>query len=281
MTITTTQHGVQINYDTFGNSGNPPLLLIQGLGAQMIGWHPELCQKIADRGFHVIRFDNRDTGLSQHFPDEPYTLADMAEDAAGLLASLDIPTAHVVGQSMGGMIAQQLTFDHPDRVSTLAIIYSAPSTEYITGTEEMKERMELPRARNREEAVTNYIFNEAPCASTAYEQDTTWLSELGGEMYDRDYDPDGIQRQADAMNRSPQRTARLTEIKVPTTLIHGDSDRLISYEASVLMHELIAGSTLTVFPGMGHELPRAVWEDILDLIQETTSKAELTATQIP
>jgi pimeloyl-ACP methyl ester carboxylesterase len=272
MTLATTPNGVSLTYDTFGDPDRPPLLLIQGLGAHMLGWRADFCRQLADEGFHVLRFDNRDVGLSQKFPQGGYTLADMANDTAGLLTALDIPSAHIVGQSMGGMVAQQLALDHPTRVLTLALVYTAPSTDFLTGRDLVDARTHRPRARNRDEAIALYLDNEAVCASPGYAQDIAWLRELGGQMYNRDYDPDGIERQLESLDNSPDRTPRLHHITVPTTILHGDGDRLISADASKLMHELIADSKLTIYPGMGHELPRPLWPQIITQIRDNAAR---------
>lgn len=272
MTLVTTPAGVSLNYDTFGDPDRPPLLLIQGLGAHMLGWHAELCRQIADAGFHVLRFDNRDVGLSQKFPQAGYTLADMANDTAGLLTALDIPAAHIVGQSMGGMVAQQLALDHPTRVLTLALVYTAPSTTFIAGRDLVDERTHRPRAGNRDEAIALYLDNEAVCASPGYAQDIAWLRELGGQMYDRDYDPDGVLRQMESLDNSPDRTPYLHRITVPTTILHGDGDRLLDPDGSKVMHELIADSKLTIYRGMGHELPPPLWPQIITQIQDNTAR---------
>lgn len=270
MTHLTTSGEVSLGYDTFGDPGLPPVLLIQGLGAHLLGWRAGFCRQLADAGFHVIRFDNRDVGLSRKFPQGGYTLADMADDTADLLTALGISAAHVAGQSMGGMIAQELTLRHPSRVRSLALIYTAPSRDFLAGRKLVENRMDRPRARDRDEAITLYLDNEAACASPGYPQDTAWLRELGGLMYDRDYDPDGIQRQLAALDRSPGRTPRLHHIAVPTTIVHGDGDQLINPAAAKLMHQQIPDSTLTILPGMGHELPRPLWTDIVEQIRHNT-----------
>ncbi|MEV0245783.1 alpha/beta hydrolase [Nocardia sp. NPDC050712] len=271
MPYLSTPAGVRLYYDDLGDPEAPPLLLIQGLGAQLLGWHPELCAALADAGFRVIRFDNRDTGLSQKFPDGGYLLSDLAADTAGLLRVLGLDSAHIAGQSMGGMVAQQLAIDHPAAVRSLALIYTAPnSADFAVGTDLLAERMALPRARNRAEAVELYLRNEAPCSSPGYPVDTAWLRELGGLMYDRDYDPDGAARQLAAVFASPDRTRALGRVAVPTTILHGDSDQLIDPAAATALHRAIPDSTCTIFPGMGHELPRALWPDIRALIHDNT-----------
>lgn len=273
MPLIATPAGTGVCYDTFGNSQHPAVLLIQGLGAHMIGWHHELCQQLADAGTYVIRFDNRDVGLSQKFPEGGYTIADMAADTAGLLEALDLDAVHVVGQSMGGMIAQQLVIDHPHRVRSLGLIYTTPDNTFITGRDLVDERMAMPRAHTRDEAIELYLRNEAPCASPGYPTDLDWLRELGGLMYDRNYDPDGIDRQMAAMITSTDRTVALRTVGVPTTILHGDGDRLISPTASKALHETIPDAVLTIIPGMGHELPRPLWGRIVDLLQHNIHRA--------
>ncbi|MET9487127.1 alpha/beta hydrolase [Nocardia sp. NPDC006630] len=269
MPYVSTPEGVRLCYDTFGHPEAPPLLLIQGLGAHLLGWRAELCEALARAGFHVIRFDNRDVGLSQKFPAGGYLLGDMAADTAGLLSALGIASAHIMAQSMGGIIAQELVIHHPERVRSLALIYTTPNNyEYFAGVDLVEERMALPRARNRAEAAELYVRNEAPCASPGYPADLDWLRVLGGLMYDRDYDPDGAARQRNAITASPDNTARLRQITVPATIMHGDGDRLISPAAATALHRAIAGSTLTLFPGMGHELPQALWSDIVALVHD-------------
>ncbi|GAA1835384.1 alpha/beta hydrolase [Pseudonocardia ailaonensis] len=268
MPIATTPSGVRICWDAIGDAGAEPMLLIQGLGAHLLGWRAELCREIADAGFRVVRFDNRDVGLSQKFPAGGYGVADMAGDAHGLLAALELAPAHVVGQSMGGLIAQQLVLDHPEDVRSLGLVYTAPGSAYFTGRDLVDERMAAPRARDRAEAVELYLRNEQPCLSPGYPADLDWLRELGGLMDDRGHDPDGVERQMAAVLTSGDRTDALRGVTVPTTILHGDGDRLISAVASKALHEAVPGSRLTILPGMGHELPRPLWPEIV---------AELTA----
>ncbi|ELP64613.1 alpha/beta fold hydrolase [Streptomyces turgidiscabies] len=272
MSMITTHTQVSLCYDTFGDPGHPPLLLIQGLGAHMLGWRAALCRQLADAEFHVVRFDNRDVGLSQKFPQGGYTLADMANDAAGLLTALGIPAAHIVGQSMGGMIAQQLALDHPTRLLSLALIYTAPGTDFLAGRDLVDERTRRPRARDEDEAIALYLDDEAACASPEYPQDIAWLRELGGLMYHRGYDPGGVVRQVEALDNSPDRTPHLHRVTVPTTIMHGDGDQLIDSGASQAMHELIPDSTLTIHHGMGHELPRPLWTEVIAQIQDNTTR---------
>lgn len=275
MPYASTPAGVRICYDTFGDPKAPPLLLIQGLGAQLLGWHAELCEAIANAGFHVVRFDNRDVGLSQKFPEGGYVLADMAADTAGLLGALGIDSAHIVAQSMGGMIAQELAIDHPECVRSLTLIYTAPNHHTaLIGHDIIDERMALPRAKNRADAVELFVLNEAGCSSPGYRTDVEWLRQLGGLSYDRDYDPDGAARQLAAIFTSPDRSDALGQIAVPTTILHGDGDQLIDPAAAKTLHKAIIGSTLKIFPGMGHELPRPLWTDVVSLIRDNAAAAQ-------
>jgi pimeloyl-ACP methyl ester carboxylesterase len=171
------------------------------------------------------------------------------------------------------VIAQQLVVDHPSVVRSLALVYTAPSTAYFTGRDLVDERMALPRATNRTWAVELYLRNEQPCLSPGYAADLDWLRELGGQMYDRDYDPDGIERQLAAMLTSGDRTEALRGVTAPTTILHGDGDRLVSAVASKALHEAIPGSRLTVLPGMGHELPRPLWSEIVGELAANARRA--------
>ena len=272
-TTVVTAGGVRMCYDTIGDPANPPLLLIQGLGAHLLGWHHEFCAQLADAGFHVIRHDNRDIGRSQHYPDGGYTLADMARDSVELLAALGHDSAHIVGQSMGGMIAQQVAIDHPAAVRTLTLIYTTAHNGHIL-TDEVDKRRHLPAVHNRAEAIERFLQNEAPCATDRYPHDEAWLRELGGLMYDRDNDHDptaAAERQLAAIYTAPDRGPALTAITSPTTIMHGDADKLIDPTASRELHTIIASSTLTIYPGMGHSLPRSLWPDIIAEIRHVSA----------
>jgi pimeloyl-ACP methyl ester carboxylesterase len=269
-TVIVTAGGVRLCYDTFGDPTHPPLLLIQGLGAHMLGWHHNFCTQLADTGFWVIRHDNRDIGRSQHYPDGGYTLADMARDSVELLNALGHDSAHIVGQSMGGMIAQQVAIDHPTAVRTLTLIYTTAHNGHILA-DEVDKRRHLPAARNRAEAIERFLQNEAPCATERYPHDEVWLRELGGLMHDRDHDPAAAERQLAALYTAPDRRPALTAITSPTTIVHGDGDKLIDPAASRELHATIASSTLTIYPGMGHSLPRSLWPDIITEIRHLST----------
>ncbi|MBT2273606.1 alpha/beta fold hydrolase [Rhodococcus qingshengii] len=257
----------RLSYDTVGDPDSPPVILIQGLGAQSLGWHPDFCRTLADTGYHVIRPDNRDVGLSQKFPAGNYTLGDMAADIAGLIRALDIDTAHIVGQSMGGMIAQELALREPALVRSTTLIYTCAHPDRIdTGAiAERGENLTTVPA-DRDQAIAAYLENESYCAGTAYPADIDWLTDLGGQLYDRDPTSDAVPRQFDAVLSSRDRRPLLPSIDTPTAILCGDSDRLIDPQASTELHHLIPRSTLTIFAGMGHSLPRPLWKDIVDII---------------
>ena len=267
----TTPGEVQIEYEITGDDHGTPMLLIQGLGAPMHGWRREFCQTLAAQGFRVIRFDNRDCGRSQKFPDGHYLLADMAEDAIGLLDALNISRAHIVGQSLGGMIAQELVLRRPGKAASLCLIYTAPNTGHIRSERDLTAENAQPRARTREEAIEQYLNDESFCASQAYEFDTAWIRELGGLIWDTCYYPEGIPRQLNAIWHSPDRTAALSTVTIPTLIIHGDTDRLIDVSASHALAQALPHATLRIFPGMGHELPAPLWPEIIQAITANTS----------
>lgn len=262
MPLLVTPSGATINWDSFGNESDPPLVLIQGFSAQMLGWHPEFCQRLADAGFHVIRFDNRDVGRSQRYPNGGYGMADLAQDTADLIEGLGLGPSHIVGQSMGGMIAQHLAVEHPGVVRSLGLLYTSASLHHVKGRDEVISSLD-ETATTRSQFVAKYVVAESFCASTAWDQDTAWLAELGGQMYDAGYDPAGIQRQLQCILGYTDRSDTDRGIEVPTAILAGDSDRLVDFAASQELHGLIPNSTLRIFPGMGHELPRELWADLV------------------
>jgi pimeloyl-ACP methyl ester carboxylesterase len=267
MTILTIERGVaDIGYDDFGDPDAPPMVLIQGLSAQRLGWRPGFCQRLADAGFHVIRFDNRDVGQSQRYPEGGYSLSDMALDVVGFLDALGIETAHIVGQSMGGIIAQYFAEEHPTRLRSLGLLYTAASIRHFIGADDVVGRADVAPPTTREEFIRFYPASEAICASPAYPQDVAWLTEVAGEIWDNGFDADGVGRQLQAVLAFTDRMDEARAITAPTAIIAGSNDALIDSAASVELHELIAGSTLRVFPGMGHELPEPLWDEIVDAL---------------
>ena len=281
-------NGVELEYDTFGDPSAPPLVLIMGLGTQMIAWPVPFCQAIADAGFHVVRFDNRDCGLSTivdvpppSFGDllagdtsgVPYLMSDLAADVAGLLDALDFPDAHVVGVSMGGMIAQQFAIDHPQRVRTLCSIMSTtgaadvgqPAPEVIT-------LLLSPAATNREEAIDRGQKMFETVGSPAYPTPTEELRARIGEAYDRSFTPAGTARQIACIVASPDRTAALSAVSVPSAVIHGDCDKLVDVSGGRATAAALGVSPL-ILTGAGHDLPEGLWPTYVDAIVANARKA--------
>jgi pimeloyl-ACP methyl ester carboxylesterase len=224
-------NGLTIAYERFGERGHPPLVLIMGIGSQMISWHEELCAALAARGLHVIRFDNRDAGESTHVS-APYTLSDMAADVAGLLDALELDSAHVMGASMGGMIAQTFALEHPDRTRSLISIMSTTGDPDLPGpTPEAQAVLLQPRALSRDELVARAVETYRVLGSPGFGIDEDYLRERAGRSWDRGYDPGGFKRQLDAIYASGNRTERLRTLRVPTLVIHGVDDPLIRVEA--------------------------------------------------
>ena len=272
MTVITSARGRAIGFDQFGDEGAPPLVMIQGFSAQRLGWRPGFCQAVADRGFHVTRFDNRDVGESQRYPGGGYTMADLADDTVELLDELGLESVHLVGQSMGGMIGQLVATAHPTRLRSLGLLYATASVRhFISADDVIAARMHATPPTTREEFAVAYVANESSCASPGYPQDTAWLAELGGQLWDAGVDPAGVERQLQALIAYPDQTEADRAIAVPTAIIAGDGDGLISFAASHELHEAIPGSTLRIFPGMGHEVPQPLWPEIADILARNAS----------
>jgi pimeloyl-ACP methyl ester carboxylesterase len=283
-------NGVQIAYETFGERSGRPLIMVMGLAASMLMWHPDLCAMLAGRGFFVIRFDNRDVGRSSHLRDAPppdlmgamirgdtssasYSLDDMAQDAFGLLDALDRPAAHVLGASLGGMIAQVMAVRHPERVLSLTSIMSAPAPSLIHPTPEAGAVLMQPPPASRDEAIARMLEVARVTGSPAYPPDEEWRAELAGQLWDLGPDPAGPARQMMAIYASGDRTEAVRGIGVPTLVVHGDSDPLINVSAGRRTAELIEGAELLIIPGMGHDLPRQVWPVLVDAVSAVADRA--------
>jgi pimeloyl-ACP methyl ester carboxylesterase len=283
---------VSVAYETFGEPADPPVLLVVGFGTQMIAWHEDFCSMLAGRGRYVIRYDNRDCGLSSRFDDHPvdtgrliaavssgdipaaqamipYSLQDMADDGLGLLTALGIDKAHIVGSSMGGMIAQTMAISHPDRVLTLtSIMSSTGEPAYGQATPAARQALLAPRPSDRE----GYI--------AATERELTWSSrrfanvgairELAARSYDRAYYPAGAGRQLGATILVGSRADALKALNVPALVIHGLDDTLIDPSGGRRTAELIPGATLLLIPDMGHDRPRELWGELCDAIEAHT-----------
>ena len=287
-------NGIELEYDTFGDPGKPAMLLIMGLGVQMLGWDERFCNMLAERGYYVIRYDNRDVGLSTKIEDGPvpnplalmggdtssasYTLDDMADDAAGLLDALDIDAAHVVGVSMGGMIGQVLTCRHPERVLSLtSIMSSTGSSESGQPKPEVVAAIITPAPSDREGYVDAMVGAFGLIGSPGYPPDEAQLREVIGASYDRAYYPAGFLRQLAAIMASGDRSAAICAIGVPTLVIHGEDDPLITLSGGEATAAAIPGSKLVKIPGMGHDLPPALWPRFVDEIVENAERASAPA----
>jgi len=274
--------GASIYFETMGPEDGQPVLLIQGFSAQLIGWRDGFCQKLVDRGMRVIRFDNRDVGLSQKFggPDDldgGYNMADMADDGFRVLDTLNLDSAHIVGQSMGGMIAQVMADAHPERVRSLSLIYAPPGFEqrhFVPAIEaSAPPHPSLMAQLSREQVIEAYLAHESHCGSPAYPFDVAWVRELGGRGYDRCHAPEGMSRQWAAMLRAPTRFARVERLAMPVAVIHGRNDGLVKVEAGIELGASIPQAELHVYPGMGHEVVEPLWDEFADIIQRTVQRA--------
>jgi pimeloyl-ACP methyl ester carboxylesterase len=287
---TAASNGIEIAYETFGPTGARPLVLVMGLGTQMVSWHDDFCGLLVDRGFFVVRFDNRDTGLSTHLHDAPppdvmaalggdtssasYTLDDLADDAAGLLDALDLDSAHVVGASMGGMVAQTLAVRHPARVRSLTSIMSTPSPQIGAPTGEAVAVLLAPPATSRDAAIERAVTAYRVIGSPGYPLDEPWLREVAGLSWDRGYDAVGVARQLLAIHASGDRRAALADVKVPTLVVHGAQDPLVQVDGAHATAEAIPHAELDVVEGMGHNLPRELWPRIVDGIVRVADRAD-------
>jgi pimeloyl-ACP methyl ester carboxylesterase len=281
---------IELEYDHFGNPTDPALLLIMGFTAQMVAWEEEFCQQLANRGHFVIRFDNRDCGLSTklhgvpsnsdavimaammetEMPPVPYTLSDMAADAMKVLDHLNIERAHIMGASMGGMIAQTVAIEHPHRVKTLISVMSQPG-ELTVGqpTQEAMELIVTPAPSDRDEYIA-FAPKWQLWQSKKYRSD-----EVSRRNAIRDFDrsnyPEGGPRQMAAIYASGSRAEGLQKLQVPTLVIHGTDDQLITPSGGERTAELIPNSTLLMVEDMGHDMPQPLWPFYLDAISKHTA----------
>ena len=284
-------NGLKLAYETFGLRADQPVLLIMGLGTQMIAWPDELCEAIAARGHYVIRYDNRDVGLSTHLDEmpvprlqdvvlrrrrPPYTVSDMAADALGLLDELGIESAHVVGASMGGFIAQTLAGKHPDRVRSLTLIMTSTGSRLV-GRPKPEVFLRLLRRRvvtNREEAADAVVETFRVIGSSGFPFDEEHVRDLASRSWDRSHDPRGYYRQLAAVMAQPNRTRFLRNITAPTLVIHGKADPLVNVSGGRALARAIPGARFLAIDGMGHDLPRPLWPTFADEICATAARAQ-------
>jgi pimeloyl-ACP methyl ester carboxylesterase len=284
--------GIDIAYQRLGHPDAPPVLLIMGIAAQAIHWPEAFCQALVNHGLQVIRFDNRDSGLSTHLADAPtpnlpavlagdrssvsYTLSDMAHDTVGLLDYLGIGQAHIVGVSMGGQIAQTVAIEHPDRVRSLTSMMSTTGDTKVgqASPEVLRELFSGPPAVTREKVIQQMLrvaqFTGSPC----YPNDEAEMAARAGRAYDRCYDPVGTARQAVATVVSGDRTEALRSLKVPALVIHGLVDRMCDVSGGRATAEAIPGAELVLIEGMGHNLPPGLRSQLAEIISDFVWKVE-------
>jgi pimeloyl-ACP methyl ester carboxylesterase len=277
-------NGIEIAYETFGDPTDPTVLLVMGLGSQLIHWPVEFCEGIAARGFHVVRFDNRDMGLSTRFDvpvdfaavmaargsgeplDVPYLLSDMAADAVGLLDHLGVDRAHLFGVSMGGMIVQAIAIEHPDRVATLTSVMSTTGDPDVGNpTSEAMAILFGPPPTTREALQDASVRNASVFGSPGL-YDEAELRATAGAAWDRGYNSQGTARQLAAILASGSRTAGLAGVAVPTLVIHGTADTLVQPSGGERTAEAVPDAKLVVIEGMGHDLARPLWPQVTDLL---------------
>jgi len=283
---------IEIYYEDMGDPNDPAVLLIMGLGAQLLLWRKEFCEKLVDQGLRVIRYDNRDVGLSTKVtgrhtgvPLAPrmvrsflglrspavYTLEDVADDAAALLDHLKIDTAHIVGASMGGMVAQIFAARHKVRTKTLAIIFSSNNQALLPppGPRQLLAILQKPKDATREGIVDNAVRVTRITGSPGYPAPEERIRADAIEGYDRSYYPAGVGRHFAAVLGSGSLLAYDRQITVPTVVIHGKADKLMRPFGGRAVARAIKGARLVLFDGMGHDLPRELWDDIVGELKTT------------
>ncbi len=291
-------NGITLEYDTIGNPDDQPLLLVMGLGAQLIHWDEEFCQMLADRNHFVMRFDNRDIGLSEKFdaapipdmasmmadflegriPEVPYTLDDMAADAIGLLDALNIQTAHICGASMGGMIVQAMAINHPERVRSLTSIMSTTGNpELPPASPEAQAVLASPAIDDESAIVQRALETNAVIGSPGFEFDEDRAIERAIEAWRRCFYPQGVARQMAAVAAHGDRRPGLNRLDIPALIIHGTDDCLVRVEGGIDTHENIPGSELLLIEGMGHTMPAGTWPRIVDGITALTQGSQRTS----
>ncbi len=282
-------NGIRLCYQEMGDADGEPLLLVMGLATQMLGWDESFCALLAERGFRVVRFDNRDIGRSTKLDqagapslvdtlagrrNAAYLLRDMGADAFGLMDHLGWDSAHIVGASMGGMIVQQMAIDRPERVRSLVSIMSTTGRRF-TGLPTIKAFGALfaKRPHDREAFIERGVRTFKVIGSPGYEFDEARVRDLAGRSYDRGQSAAGVARQLHAITASGDRTRELGRVSAPTTVIHGNRDPLVQPSGGRATAKAIPGARLKMIDGMGHDLPRQLWPVFAEEIAETAARA--------
>ena len=288
---TTLASGVELCFQTFGEPQGEPMLLVMGLGGPMNWWDPILCRLLAERGFFVIRYDNRDTGRSSRIRARvsrrmitaaflgrggtpPYTLGELADDGFGLLDHLDVASAHVVGVSMGGMIVQTMALAQPDRVRSLTSIMSTTGRRSVGWQDPRLLPLLLARRnRSRESYVDTSTTVWKMIGSPGYPETVALTRERAGETWDRGVSASGVARQLMAILTQPDRTRALRGLEVPALVIHGLTDKMVHVSGGRSTAHALPGAELLLVPGMGHDIPPPLYETFADAIRRTADRA--------
>ena len=282
---------VELCYQTFGDPADEPLLLVMGLGGPMTWWDTELCVMLADAGFYVVRYDNRDTGRSTRIRARvkrshlirafgggkvkaPYSMGDLADDAVALMDHLGLESAHVAGISMGGMVAQTIAVEHPKRVRSLTSIMSTTGKRSVGWQDpRLIPALIAPRKPGRESYVSTSVGFWDVIGSPGYPADRDRLTVRAGETFDRGYSASGVMRQMMAILQQPDRTHRLRSLRVPALVVHGMADKMVHVSGGRSTAAAIPGAELVLIEGMGHDLPPALFETLVEAIVRTADRA--------
>ncbi len=284
--------GVELCYQTFGRPDGDPLVLVMGLGGPMTWWDPKLCIRLAEAGFHVVRFDNRDTGRSSRMKGRvtrrqlvksfvgrggrpPYTLNDMAADAFGLMDHLGWDCAHVAGVSMGGMIVQTMAIDQPRRVRSLTSIMSTLGKRTVGWQHpSLLPMLIAPRRPGRDAYVLSSARMWQVIGSPGFPSDAEQTRRRAEETYDRGVSASGVMRQMLAILNQPDRSRQLAAVRIPAAVVHGTADKMVHVSGGRATARAIPGAELVVFEGMGHDMPADLFESLTDVIRRTADRAE-------
>jgi len=287
-------NGIELCYQEMGDPDGEPLLLVMGLATQMIAWSEDFCGLLAERGFRVVRFDNRDIGRSTKIRaagvpnllemavgrrgSAPYLLRDMAADTFGLMDHLGIDSAHLVGASMGGMIVQQCAIEEPRRVRSLTSIMSTTGSRRVGHPSYRTFGLLLSKPpREREAMIERVVKTFKVIGSPGYPFEEERVREIAGLSYDRGHSEAGVARQLHAITASGDRTPKLRQLDVPALVIHGKNDVLVNPSGGRATAKAIPGARLKMVEGMGHDLPRALWPEFVDQIAANAARAPKTA----